>query len=72
MQSHEIARSEWLDAGENWHAVYFVDGLRVPLFVHKSIVEHYAYGSDEFWAYIERSAVAAAESWKAHPEWRVN
>lgn len=74
MDVHNVHRVAWRDCGEYWDAEYMVDGQRTPLLIHKSVCEdkRYKFGSDDFWAYVERSAVSAAESWRDHPEWRIN
>ena len=74
MQGHDIVRAGWRDCGEYWDADYVVDGHHVPLMIHKSIQDEsrYKFGSKEFWEYVERSAVSAWESWRDHPEWRIN
>lgn len=74
MSGHDVCRLSWRDCGEYWDAEYAVDGQHVPLLIHKSIQDdnRYKFGTDEFWRYVERTAVSAWESWRDHPEWRIN
>jgi hypothetical protein len=74
MERHEVSRVSWKDCGEYWDADYVVNGQHTPLMIHKSIAEspRFKFGSPEFWDYVERSAISAWESWRDHPEWRIN